>query len=324
MAATLPPIVERRPARSKLMSARDAVREYVHDGDKVFLGYTTWATALEWEMARQRKQDLIPIAITSSAILPLAGCSKRIITAYLTTARSPWFTERFEAGEFEVEDYSNQSIALMLMAGALGLPFIPTKTLLGTDYLSARYLPQPHGFLGAKKAQVMQSPFDGNDVVALPALRPGVSCVHVQWADEEGNAAFWGGYGEVKWALWASERIVISADEIVPVGVLRSDPQRTIIPGFRVNAVVHTPFGALPTGLPGYYRESMALQVERGGALRSRESFEAFMAEWIDGCDDHEAFLAHFRERFGDDALEALRCDRTWEPARPIRYGWRS
>ena len=205
MAPTLPSVGEPRTVHSKLMSARDAVREYVHDGDKVFLGYTTWATALEWEIARQRKQDLVPIAITSSAILPLAGCSKRIITAYLSTARSPWFMERFEAGEFQIEDYSNLSISLMLMAGALGLPFMPTRSLLGTDYLSSRYLPQPRGFLGDKKAQVIQSPFGGEDVVALPALKPDVSCVHVQWADEEGNAAFWGGHGEVKWALWASE-----------------------------------------------------------------------------------------------------------------------
>lgn len=324
MAPTLPSVGEPRTVHSKLMSARDAVREYVHDGDKVFLGYTTWATALEWEIARQRKQDLVPIAITSSAILPLAGCSKRIITAYLSTARSPWFMERFEAGEFQIEDYSNLSISLMLMAGALGLPFMPTRSLLGTDYLSSRYLPQPRGFLGDKKAQVIQSPFGGEDVVALPALKPDVSCVHVQWADEEGNAAFWGGHGEVKWALWASERIVISADEIVPAGVLRSDPHRTIIPGFRVDAVVHTPFGALPSGLPGYYRDATPLQVERGAAIRSREGFEAFMAEWIDGCSDHEAFLAHYRERFGDEALESLRCDRTWEPARPIQYGWTS
>jgi glutaconate CoA-transferase subunit A len=148
--------------------------------------------------------------------------------------------------------------------------------------------------------------------------------VHVQWADEDGNAAFWGGAGEVRWGLWASERIVLSAEEIVPREVLRSDPDRTIIPGFRVNAVVHLPYGALPWGLPSYYSVEGRLTIEYFARAREEESFRTFLDEWVDGLPDHDAFLAHFRERYGDDALEALAADRTWEPVRVPRYGWRS
>lgn len=321
---TLPPILETRPGPSKLMSAREAVERFVHDGDSVFLGYTSWAGELEREIARQRKRRLMPLATVGSLLLPLAGCADRIITAYLLGARSSYFMERWRAGEFKVEDYTNQTVALMLMAGALGIPFIPTRSFLGTDYLDERYLPQPGGFLGDKKLHAMESPFNGEKVVLLPALRVGVSCVHVQQADEEGNAVFWGGAGEVRWGLWASERIIISAEEIVPAGELRSDPHRVTVPGFMVNAVVHAPFGALPWGLPGYYSGDGRFQAEYLLPMRTREGFERVLAEWVDGCPDPAAVLAHHRERYGDGALDALRVNRTWEPARTIRYGWRA
>lgn len=308
---------------SKLMSMSEAVARFVQDGDSVFLGYTTWAGALEREIVRQRKRRLIPVATVGSLLLPLAGCADRLITAYALGARSPYFMQRWQAGEFAVEDYSNQSVALMLLAGALGIPFIPTRAFLGTDYLDARYFPQPGGFLGMDKFHVMDSPFAGEKVVLLPALRPDVSCVHVQQADEEGNAVFWGGHGEVRWALWASERIIISAEEIVPAGVLRSDPHRVTVPGFMVSAVVHAPFGALPWGVPGYYHGDGRFQADYLLAMRTKEGFERVLAEWIDGCADQAAELALHRARYGAGALEALRADRTWEPAHTIRYGWK-
>lgn len=313
------------PARpSKLMSAREAVARFVDDGDSVFLGYTSWATALEWEIARQRKRHLTPVATVGSILLPLLGCADRLITAYALGAQSPWFRERWRAGEWQIEDYSNQSVALMFMAGALGIPFIPTRSFLGTDYLSPAYLPQPGGFLGEDKMRELESPFGGEKYVALPALKPDVSCIHVQWADEEGNAAFWGGAGEVRWGLWASKKVIISADEIVPTSVLRSDPERVTIPGFMVSAVVHAPFGALPWGLPGYYGGSGRLMGEYLGGMRTEEGFRQVMERWVDGCADHDAFLRLYEERFGEGSLDALRVTNTWEPERGIRYGWRA
>ena len=306
------------------MSAREAVARFVHDGDSVFLGYTSWATALEWEIARQRKQHLTAMATIGSILLPLLGCADRIIAAYALGPQSPWYRERQLAGDWQVEDYTNQTIALMFMAGALGIPFIPTRSLLGTDYISDAYYPQPNGFMGTDKLKVMESPFGGENVVALPALRPDVSCVHVQWADEEGNAAFWGGHGEVRWGLWASKRIIISAEEIVPASVLRSDPHRVTVPGFMVDAVVHMPFGALPFALPGYYGTSPAMMVDYLLGLRTEAGFREQTARWIDGCTDHDAFLRLFEERYGAGALDRVRANRTWQPERPITYGWRA
>lgn len=321
---SLQPATARRARASKLMSAKEAVARFVHDGDSVFLGYTSWATGLEWEIARQRKKHLTPVATVGSTLLPLLGCADRLITAYALGATSPWFRERLAAGEWQVEDYTNQTVAMMFMAGALGIPFIPTRAMLGSDYVSEKYFPQPNGFLGENKLRVMESPFGSEKYVALPALRPDVSCVHVQWADEEGNAAFWGGDGEVRWGLWASERVIISAEEIVPTSVLRSDPQRVTIPGMMVDAVVHLPFGALPWGLPGYYAASSAMQIDYLVGMRTEAGFWEQVERWIDGCEDHDAFLNKFEERFGAGSLEALKVNRTWEPERPIRYGWRA
>jgi glutaconate CoA-transferase subunit A len=320
----LQPLPDESPRPSKLMSAHDAVERFVSDGDSVFLGYTSWAGALEREIARQRKRNLTTIATVGSLLLPLAGCASRQVTSYALGAGSPWFMERYERGEFQIEDYSNQSVAMMFMAGALGIPFIPTRAFLGSDYLNDDFLPQPGGFLGEDKMRIMESPFDGTPVVALPAMRPDVSCVHVQWADEDGNAACWGGEGEVRWGLWASKKIVISAEEIVPRGVLRSDPHRTTVPGLMVDAVVHLPFGASPWGVPGYYAPDAPMQAEYLLKMRTEAEFLEVMERWVDGCADHGAYLKRHAEIFGQRALDELRVDRTWEPERPIRYGWKA
>jgi acyl CoA:acetate/3-ketoacid CoA transferase alpha subunit len=115
---TLPSAAIGPPGPSKLMPGRDAVARFVHDGDSVFLGYTSWANALEWEIARQRKRHLTPIATVGSILLPLLGCADRLITAYALGAFSPWFKQRLQTGEWQVEDYTNQTIVLMFMAGA--------------------------------------------------------------------------------------------------------------------------------------------------------------------------------------------------------------
>ncbi len=322
---SLPALPEESLRASKLMSAKEAVSRFVEDGDSVFLGYTSWAAGLEREIARQRKRELTAIATVGSLMLPLAGCANKLITAYALGAGSPWFMERYQAGEIQIEDYTNQTVAMMFMAGALGIPFIPTRSFLGSDYLREDFYPQPGGFLGDQKMKVMESPFEGGEqVVALPAVRPDVSCVHVQWADEDGNAAFWGGDGEVRWGLWASKKIIISAEEIVPRGVLRSDPGRTTVPGLMVDAVVHMPFGATPWGVAGYYAPDGKLQAEYIGKMRTEAGFGEVMDRWVDGVGDHDGFIARHAEVFGAGALEALRVDQTWEPERPIRYGWRS
>jgi glutaconate CoA-transferase subunit A len=254
----------------------------------------------------------------------LAGCADRVRTGYIGGALRPGLvTEMMDTGSLRSEDYSNQAIALMLMAGALGIPFVPTRSFLGTDYLDPRFTDRPGGYLGAAKWAEMESPFDGQKVVLLPALKPDVVILPAQRADEFGNVQAWGHQGDAKWAYWAGQKVVVSVEEVVSPDVIRSDPGRTIVPGFKVAAVVHMPYGAHPSAMAGFYDTDYAFQARvLGGITRSRERFEAFRAEWIDGCQDRAAYLDHYRELAGPDALEAIRATRGPQPVGEVRYSY--
>jgi len=309
----------------KLMSAREAVSRFVADGDVVYAGYTSVAMGLTREVIRQRKRDLDIVG--GSVGMPgtqlfMAGCSKRTRTGYIGAALRPGvIQDRMSAGDFEYEDYSNQAIALMLMAGALGIPFIPTRSFLGTDYLNPEFVDHPGGFLGKQKWAEMESPFDGQKVVLLPALRPDVALLHAQRADDEGNVQVWGHLGDARWAYWAAKKVIVSVEEVVPREVVRNDPSRTVVPGFRVSAVVHLPWGAHPTGFAGYYDFDYAFQATVfAGIVRSQERFDAYASEWVDGLADHDAYLAHVRAVFGDDTFDRLKATRGHSPAPGINY----
>src|SRR5690606_31493661 len=110
------------------------------------------------------------------------------------------------------------------------------------------------------------------------------------------------------WGFWAGRKVIVSVEEIVDPEVVRNDPGRTIVPGFKVSAVVHMPFGAHPTAMAGYYDSDYAYQAKAfGGIMRDRDRFRAFLDEWVYGCPDREAYLSHYRERFGDEGLENIR-----------------
>jgi glutaconate CoA-transferase subunit A len=124
--------------------------------------------------------------------------------------------------------------------------------------------------------------------------------------------------------LWAAKRVIVSVEEIVPTEVVRRDPNRTLVPGARVSAVVHEPWGAHPTSVPGYYDYDYPFLAATGGAYRSRESWQAHADEWIYGVEDRAGYLAHLRERFGDDWLENVRPTEPIRPIAEIDYGFAS
>ena len=315
-------------AERKLMEENEAIARFVEDGDGVYVGYTAAAYGLCRAITRAGKKNLELFGGSvgpQGSYLIMGGCANRVSSGYLAGALRPGeVTAMMADGRLKYEDYSNQAIALMLMAGALGIPFIPTRSFLGTDYLDPRNANHPGGYLGEQKWREMESPFDGQKFVALPALKPDVAVLHAQRADEFGNVQLWGHQGDAKWAFWAAKKVIVSVEEIVAPEVIREDPGRTVVPGFRVAAVVHMPFGAHPSGQAGYYDFDYGFMASSGmGRItRSREEWERWSAEWIYGVADHAAYMEHYLETFGAEALEGIRCDAGPSPNEGVRYGY--
>ncbi len=314
------------PARNKLMTAKEAVQRFVADGDTIYTGYTQIPYSLTHEIIRQRRTDLEVVGGSlgpQATQLILAGCCRRVRAGYIAQALRPGpVTEMMESGRLQFEDYSNGAIAVMLMAGAMGFPFVPMKWFLGTDYLKPEYEAHPASFLGHDKWKQIESPFDGEKYLALPALRPDVTVMHFQRADVYGNVQAWGAFGDARWALWAARKVIISVEQIVPTEVVRRDPNRTIIPGARVAAVVHDPWGAHPTAVPGYYDNDYSFIRVNGRAYRSQENFDEFAQEWIHALPDRAAYLEHLKQRFGDDWLQSVTPPAPLEPLATVDYSF--
>ena len=313
--------------RSKVMSLEEAVGRFVSDGDTVYAGYLCVPFALTHEIIRQRKRGLEVVG--ASAVFPaseliLAGCCSRVRTGYLQAAmQSPQVAEMMARGELEYEDYSNQAIAMMLMAGALGIPFIPTRSFLGTGYLAAENQTHPGSIPDHMKWAEMESPFDAQKVVLLPAIRPDVAIMHEQRADADGNVQTWGHQGDARWGLAASRKVIVTVEELVPSEVVRSDPNRTIIPGMRVSAVVHCPFGAHPSGLAGYYDfDYLFLGAVLSPALVSREGFAGFRSEWIDSLPNQAAYMRQVRATVGEEAFAKIVASPPLCPREAVDYAY--
>ena len=317
-------------AERKLMDENEAVRRFVSDGDSVYVGYTEVAYGLCRAIVRAapKRLELIGGSVgPQGTMLMMAGCADRVRAGYIAGALRPGaITEMMSDGRLKYEDYSNQAIALMLMAGALGIPFIPTRSFLGTDYLDPANVEHPGAYLRDQKWRLMESPFDGQPYVALPALKPDVAVLHAQRADEFGNVQVWGHQGDAKWAYWAAKKVIVSVEEIVPSEVIREDPGRTVVPGFKVAAVVHMPMGAHPSGKAGYYDFDYAFQAKSGmGRIgRNEAEWAEWSAKWIYGVADNSGYLQRYREEFGAEALEAIRVDAGPSPQEGVRYGYAS
>jgi len=309
------------------MSAKEAIAEFVHDGDIIYLGFgaTFCSFALAYEIIRQGKKDLDLIGGTPQPqlqqLLFYSGVCTRTRSGAITGIRGAkpgriW--EMAEEGAFQFEDYSNLTCTLMMMAGALGMPFFPTRSILGTDFLKEENIHHRHGYLGDEKLRVISDPYTGRPVVALPAVKPGIAIWHAQRADEYGNVQAWGMYADARWGLWAAERVVVTAEEIVPTTVIRSDPNRTILPGPRVSAVVHQPYGGFPGELPGFYMQD-------GGMLRlSLNAVPDYLAEWVYGCADHDEFLQRYVEKFGFHWFQGFFPKNKQQPIGTVDYGYRA
>jgi glutaconate CoA-transferase subunit A len=283
---------------------RDAIAQVVHDGDAVALGLGLESGipfAAAHEMIRQQRRDLTligPISDMAFDQLIAAGITARVIAAWVGNVAGGsgyGFRRAYEEGlprRIVMEDHSNFTVGLALKAAAMGLPYLPTLTGMGSDIVR-----------GHPRIRPIDDPFGGPPLLAVGALKPDVAIVHVQRADEQGNAHLWGNLGLTVEAAYAARRTIVVCEEIVPEAVIRSDPNRTVIPGFLVTALVHEPGGALPSSVQGYWRRDFQPFLDYHAASRTVDGYQAWLREWVLGVDDRPAYLRHL----GDGALKRLR-----------------
>jgi glutaconate CoA-transferase subunit A len=310
---------------SKVMTTADAIQKYVDDGEFLFIGGYICRPpfAAIHEIIRQKKRDLT-ITRSNAAddfdMLIGAGCVKRFISTFISLGLyglARCYRRSIEQGiphKIELEEYTNLSLPLMLMAGALGMPFVPVKDMVGTDLMNVK------SFMGDDKYKMIESPFDGSPVMLVPALRPDVAIIHVQQADEDGNAQMWGIGGDCKWGANAARKVIVSCERIVSRETVGKDPSRTIVPSFKVVAVTEEPFGAHPGYTPGFYDADLSFGYLYKEASNTVEGFQAFLDEWVFGQKDRTEYVNHYIQKFGYAQYKQLQAK--FDYGYPVSYAY--
>jgi glutaconate CoA-transferase, subunit A len=276
----------------------------VHDGDAIALGLALESGipfAAVHEIIRQQRRDLTligPISDMAFDQLIAAGTVAKVIAAWVGNVAGGsgyGFRRAYEQGQprrIVMEDHSNFTVGLALKAAAMGVPYLPTFTGLGGDIVRSHPRIRP-----------IDDPFGGPPLLAVGALRPDVAIIHVQRADAQGNAHLWGNLGLTVEAAQAARRTIVICEEIVADEVIRSDPNRTLIPGFLVAAVVEEPGGALPSSVQGYWRRDFEPFLTYHQVSRSVEGFQRWLKEWVLDLPGRPAYLRHL----GQPTLDRLR-----------------
>ncbi len=277
----------------KLCSVSDAIATYVKDGASVVLGAALENAipfAATHELIRQGRRDLnviAPISDISTDMLIGAGCVAEVTGAWVGNVSGGMghnyrrAAENGEPNPITIYDYSNFSIGMAFFAGAYGLPYIPVKSILGSDIVKSN-----------PRIKMANNPFsEASDPVALvPALKPDVAFLVVQRSDRFGNSHIWGSTGLTQEASIAAEKIIVLADQIVEPEVIASDPSRVLIPGFGVNAVCHIPAACHPAPLIGRWLRDNAFLHDYHKETREPEGFARWCDEWVRDLSDHEAY----------------------------------
>jgi glutaconate CoA-transferase, subunit A len=269
-------------AESKLMTMQEAIDRHVPSGSMVLLGAQLEQMipfAAGHELIRHGRRDLTLVGPISDILFDQligAGCVSRVMAAWVGNVSAGvgyCFRRAVESSvprRIEVVDYSNFTMALALHAAALGVPFLPTYATLGSDLL------KKNGNL-----REFSSPVSEEKLVAVRALRPDVAILHVQRADAQGNAHVWGSLGVAVDGARAARKVILVVEEIVEPSVIASDPNRTLVPGFLVSAVVHEPGGAHPSPVQGYYGRDHSFFAEYHEQTRRLEDFEKWLTRWV-------------------------------------------
>jgi acyl CoA:acetate/3-ketoacid CoA transferase alpha subunit len=293
-------------APTKIVSLSEAVAGVPDGANMTFGGFAAYFTPLAFvrEMIRQGKPRIEMTSVAECWVadyLAGAGLLRRARFSnfmFEGLGRCYNFCRGVERGEIEVEDYSHFAITSRLVAAGLGLPFMPVKSMAGTDLMSRRNFE-------ADKARPLDCPFTGEKVLLVPAVRPDVAVIHVARSDRAGNSQLFGYTAVVEEQARAAGRVIVTAEEVVEDAVIRAQPELTVLPGFLVDAVVEVPFGAHPTGMYRYYDPDFAFLRDYYAASRDPAAFRAHLEAWVLGPGDEWAYL----QKVGLRRLLALRSD---------------
>ncbi|MCJ7695377.1 MAG: CoA transferase subunit A [Anaerolineaceae bacterium] len=297
---------------NKLMSLSTAVHDFVHDGDMIYAaGFTHLIPyAAGHEIIRQGRKNLTLARATPDLVydqMVAAGCASKLIFSYMGNpgvGSLHCLRRALESGSLAWEEYSHFSMISRLQAGASGLPFMPMKQTGGLDLENANPL-----------YKRVTDPYTGEEVIVVPPLLPDVAIVHVQRADANGNAHIWGILGEQREAAFAAKRVILTAEEIVDESVIRSDPNRTLIPGLIVDAVCHVPYCAHPSYTQGYYDRDNDFYLLWDKVSADEDKAKAYLDEWVFGVSDR----AEYWQKLGEDVHKRLKPQPRL--SQPVDYG---
>jgi glutaconate CoA-transferase subunit A len=281
----------------------DAVADLVHDGDVVAIeGFTHLICfAAGHEIIRQRKRDLTLTRLTPDLIydqMVAAGTARKLVFSWLGNPGVGGLhairrrVESADPAPLELEEYSHFGMVGRYTAGASNLPFFPLRSYFETDLPKANPLIRP-----------IRSPYGDETVYAVPPLKPDVTVVHAQRADAEGNTQMWGLLGCQKEAAFAAERVIVVVEELCPESVIRADPNRTVIPGLIVDAVVVEPWGAHPSYVQGAYDRDNHFYRDWDAISREAATTQAWLDEWVYGVSGRAEYI----QKLGAERIASLR-----------------
>jgi len=306
------------PGTDKVLPLKEALRRWVRPGSTIALG-----TCLEQMIPFAATHELIRLGVGDLTLVgPVsdiafdqligAGLVRRVIAAWVGNVMMGLaysFRRAVEEGvprSLEVVEFSNFTLAQALHAAAIGAPFLPTRTVLGSDLVGRNPWLVP-----------IESPLDGKPLLAVKPLQPDVAIVHVQRADPHGNALMWGSLGITADAARAARAVIVTAEDIVAPEQIRRDPNRVVVPGMVVAAVCEARWGAHPSPVQGYYRRDHEAYADYHRVTKTAEGYAAWRAEWVDGVRD----LAGYLSRLGNERVASL-IAMEHHFAEPVDYGY--
>ena len=300
---------------SKVATMRDAIAALVRDGDTVAIeGFTHLISfAAGHEIIRQRRRDLVLARMTPDLIydqMVAAGVARKLIFSWLGNPGVGGLNaiRRVTEGadtSLELEEYSHFGMVARYTAGAANLPFMPLRSYFETDLPRVNPLIRP-----------IASPYGDGTVYAVPALKPDVTVIHAQRADAAGNTQVWGLLGCQKEAAFAARRVIVVVEELVDEAVIRADPNRTVIPGLIVDAVVVEPWGAHPSYVQGAYDRDNRFYRDWDAIAREDATTQAWLDEWVYGVSGR----AEYVEKLGAERVASLRPSGA-SPSGSVDYG---